>query len=95
MDCSPLLAVARPLQSTGEKVLGSLPPRVPAIQALSGTVPDDPVHGVCWPAVSPNLECPLDLSYAGDSCERPESEAKALSAAVQGEGAPSPTVPNI
>ena len=79
--------------SSGEKALGSLPPRVPAIQALSGTVPKDSVHGVCWPAVSSNLGWPLELSYAGDSCECPESEAKALSAAVQGEEASEPHRP--
>ena len=78
---------------SGERALGSLPPRVPAIQALSGTVPNDSEHGVCWPAVSSNLGCPLDLSYAGDSCEYPESDAKALSAAVQGEGASEPHRP--
>ena len=34
-------------------------------RALSGTLSDNSVHGVCWPAESSNPGCPLDLSYAG------------------------------
>ena len=70
-NCSPLLS------ASGEKALGSLPPREPAIKANSGTLSPNTVYGDRWPAVSPNLDVPLDLSYAGDSCECTESDAKA------------------
>ena len=71
---------------SAEKALGSLPPWVPASHAHSGTLLNDTVYGVCGPAVSSNLELPLDLSYAGDPCACTEADAKALSATAQAEG---------
>ena len=65
----------------------------PAIKVNSGTLSPNTVNGDRWPAVSPNLDVPLDLSFAGDSCECTESDAKALSAAVQAEEPPGPHRP--
>ena len=90
-----------PVSLSGSSKPSKHDPAPKAISALGGTFIDGTMHGdvsgspscgafpnVFPPAVPLDISCPLDLSYAGDSCDEILSDAKALAATVQAEGTP-------